>query len=690
MRFEGEAVVGVLTLAMAAAVAQAAPPGPEAKTDSAIVVTGERARRSLKETASSVAVFDKRDIEAMAAPDRVQDVLAFVPNVLILNSRATPSIRGQASIGVLAGLPGFLGGARPRTVTQIDGRTVTFNEFANSSEGLWDVDHVEVFRCPQTTTQGVNSIGGAIFIHTAEPTYAFEGRGRVIAGGSRRRQVSAVLSGPLVGDQLAFRVSGDVYRARAAQELSGPVVGIGDLNRDRYWATRAKLLAEPRAVPGLKLLAIYAHNQSQAPQAEFGRAPFRDRRNNRYVIGYFKSDVDSVTTTATYPFTDAIESRTTLTWGRSRFRRFAPQGFGQTRIRGRDRSLETVFEWKAGGPLSGVAGGNLQNTDLNQFIDLSIAHLGTGSFKDRQRSAGAFGELTWRPSSRVSLTAGARYQSDGKRRIGVLRMTPDLPLDYNQRTHAILPKVSAAYDLSEDVRVGVLVQRAYNPGGVTLDPAHRAQLEFKPEYLWDYEAFTRASLFGGRVRIVGNLFYNAMRDAQREHDFDFNSPGGQVGLLQILSEPRARSYGAELELTARPTGRLTLTAAMGLLDTRITRTIDPNDPFLGKEFGGAPHFTGAAGVDWEPVRRFRIAAQLRHNSGFWGDDSEDPRFRTTGWTIVDARASWDARRFTMFAYAQNLFNKFHIVGLDGPLDGPDTQVDLTDPREVGLGLESRF
>src|SRR5213075_1065948 len=156
--------------------------------------------------------------------------------------------------------------------------------------------------------------------------------------------------------------------------------------------------------------------------------------------------------------------------------------------------------------------------------------------------------LTWRPAERLTVTAGARYQSDGKRRIGVLRMTPELPLDYDKRTHAFLPKVSTAYDVGDHVRVGLLVQRAYNPGGVTLDPAHRAQLEFKPEYLWDYEAFTRASLFGGRVRIVGNLFYNAMRDAQREHDFDFNSPGGQVGLLQILSEPRARSYGAELEL----------------------------------------------------------------------------------------------------------------------------------------------
>ena len=247
-----------------------------------------------------------------------------------------------------------------------------------------------------------------------------------------------------------------------------------------------------------------------------------------------------------------------------------------------------------------------------------------------------------------------------------------------------------AYDFNSEWRVGVLVQRAYNPGGVTLDPAHRAQLEFKPEYLWDYEAFTRGSLLGGRLSVTGNLFYNDMRDAQRELDFDLNSPGGQVGLLQIVSEPRARSYGAELEVTVRASSRLTMMASIGLLRTRITRTIAPNDPFLGKEFGGAPHFTGAVSANWEPVRKLHLSAQVRRISGFWGDDAQGPLLRTTGWTMVDARASWDSRRFTIFGYAQNLLDNFHVLGWSGPRDDPDVQVGVTEPREIGVGVEARF
>lgn len=671
-----------------AAAASAAPPPPDNRES--IVVTGERAKRSVKETPSSVVVFTRRDIERMAAPDRIQDLLAFVPNLLVPTSRDTPTIRGQSGVGVLNALPAFLGGARPRTAMQVDGRTVTFNELVNSTEGLWDVDHVEVFRTPQTTTQGVNSIAGAIFMHTADPTFEPEGRARLIAGNWHRRQASAAVSGPLIPDQLAFRVSGDVYQAHSSTRMEGPTVGINNLNIDHYWTTRAKLLAQPRGAPGLKVLTIYAHTHAQAPQIEYARPPLRERHDSNYPFGYFKSDVDSVTSAITYDAGGGLESRTTLSRGWSHFRRFAPQGFGQTHIRARDAAAETVLDWKPDGPVSAVGGLSYHRIDLGQFIDLSTAGLGTGSFDDTQKSFGLFGELSWRPAERFTLTAGARYQSDGKRRLGVLRMGPDLPLDYDKTTLAFLPKVSAAYDLTGEVRVGLLVQRAYNPGGTTLDPKHRKQLDFRPEYLWDFEAFTRASLFDGRVSVNGNLFYNRIRDAQRELDFDFSSPAGPVGLLQILSEPRSHSYGAELEVNARPTQRLTVTLGAGWLDTTITRGSVPNDPYLRKKFFGAPPFTAAGGADWRPIRNVDISAQARHESGFAGDDANTDLFKTKAFWIVDGRASWGIGKVSLFGYARNIFNTFQVIGYAGPRDAPFVEVELTDPREVGGGIEARF
>jgi outer membrane receptor protein involved in Fe transport len=679
----------LLWLALSAGAAAQPSPTPPPDDAATIIVTGERAKRSLKDTPSSVAVFRKQDLDALAAPDRLQQLLELVPNVVMVSSRDTPTIRGQFGIGALTGLPGFLGGARPRTVVQVDGRTITFNEFANSSEGLWDVERVEVFRSPQTTTQGANSIAGAIFITTADPTWSPEGRFRAIVGGYNRRQLSSVVSVPLIYDQLAVRFAGDLYRSHAADQMIGPVVG-ANLNIDNYGIARVKLRAEPKAIPGLRLLVTYAHEKSEAPQGEGARAPFSERRDIPCICGYFRTHVDAVTTKVDYSLTGTLQSRTTLDWGKTFFRRYSLVGFGQSRVHTGDRSLESVLDWNPGGTLSGIGGIAYQRMTQDQFIDLTATPLNTGSFDDRQESSGIFGELTWKPLPRLSVTGGGRYQSDRQRRSGVLRTDPPQPLDYDRSFRVFLPKLSAAYDLSDDARVGVLIERAYNPGGVTLEPSHSAIVLFDPEYLWDYEAYVRASFLGGTLSVNANLFYNASKNVQRVIGLCLDAPDGCVFLERVVNDPRAHTSGAEVELNYKATGNLSFQASGGWLRSRVDKTLVPDDPIRGKEFGGVPRFSGVLGAEWKPVHNLHLSTQVRHNSSYFTDDSETEAVRIHPSTDVDARVSWDTKRFTVFAYAHNLFDEFHITFWGDLPTAPDVEVGTNDPREVGVGVEARF
>lgn len=680
--------VALLWLSAAAAAAQAPPAADAPEDPSTIIVTGERARRSLKETPSSVTVFGKRDLEQQAATDRLQQLLEFVPNLFQASNRDTPTVRGQSSSGALGGLPAFLGGARPRTVVQIDGRTITFNEFANGSEGLWDVERVEVFRSPQTTTQGANSIAGAIFITTRDPTWQPEGRARAIVGEFDRRQLSGVVSGPLIDDQLAVRIAADLYQSHAADKMFGPVAGV-DLNEDDYGSARVKLLAHPRALPGLRVLVTLTHGKSQAPQGEGARPPFRERRDDPCACGYIKLNVDSATMLASYQITSTLESRTTLSWGKTFQRRFAPVGFGLARLHGHDRSLESVLQWQPAGTVSAIGGVAYRGTRLDQIIDLTATPLGIGTFKDRQDGSGVFGEVTWKPLPRLSVTGGARYQRDHQRRVGVLGTEPPLPLDYDRTFQAFLPKLSAAYDLNDQVRLGVLVERAYNPGGVTLEPSHFAVVLFNPEYMWDYEAYVRGSLFGGRLSVNANLFYNDSRNIQRTLELILPTPTGPVGLERVVNDPRAHTSGAEVELSYRLTPNLTLSASGGWLRSRVDETLVPDDPILGKPFAAAPKFTGVLAADWKALPNLRVSSQIRHNSRYFSDDSASREFQIDPSTDVDARVSWDVRRFTVFAYAHNLFNEFHITFGSGSND-PENEVATNDPREIGIGVEARF
>src|SRR5436309_14152587 len=103
-------LMGVLLLA--AADAAAPPPKPAEDKPSEIVVTGERVKRALRDTPSSVRVVTARELEAMPV-DRLDQLLAGIPNVQFGSGSQGPVIRGQDSTGVLNSLPAFLGGARP-------------------------------------------------------------------------------------------------------------------------------------------------------------------------------------------------------------------------------------------------------------------------------------------------------------------------------------------------------------------------------------------------------------------------------------------------------------------------------------------------------------------------------------------------------------------------------------------------
>ena len=657
--------------------ADAARPEPEAPGE--IVVTGERTERSLKDTASSVVVMTARELEARPARE-VEDLLAFVPNVQLGTGSQGPSIRGQDTTGALQALPAFLGGNRPRTTLIVDGRAVTYNEFVFGNAPLWDVERVEVFRSPQTTTQGQNSIAGAIFVHTADPTFEPEYRLRLIGGDFHTRQVSTVASAPISAG-VAARVAGDLRYNRTTTEIRD-IVEDGDPNHQVYGLLRSKLLFQPGWAPDSRLAVTFAHAQSQSPQLVQTRVPYRERRDPVGGYGVFRIRADSLTAAFDHRRND-VAAKLVLSAGDSLSERLAPRGFGQARNAARDWSAEAVVSWAPEGPLRLTAGIADRHVALNQRIDLSLL-VGVPRFRDRQRGTGLFGEASYAFGS-ATVTAGLRYQRDRQRRTGGFTTAfGPIDLHYDRSFDAWLPKLSFAYDLSPALTAGLLVQKAYNPGGTTLRFDTGEPDNFEAERLWDYEVFARAALSSG-ISLAINAFYYDMRNAQRAKEIRIPAPNGlTVGFADLYNVERARTYGAEAEARWRTGERLSAALGLGLLRTKVTDAGSGNPDIEGREFDRAPHLTASAAVDWRPAARVRLSAQVRHHGGYWSDPLNAPVSRVGSGTIADARGEYDAGRASLFAYARNLFDTFSIVARD-PLGAT-----LENPREVGVGVEARF
>lgn len=665
------------------AIASAAHQQPvQAESYPDIIVTGERVPRTLRETSSSVAVVTSDTIDQQASPHRVEQLLEQIPNVQVTPG-AGPTIRGQDTSGALRDLPAFLGGTRPRTTLVVDGRAVSFNEFVFGVAPVWDLERLEVFRTPQTTTQGRNSIAGAIFVHTNDPSFDWEGQVRAIAGDYRARHVSGVVSGPAIADELAFRLAGDIRKARPSSDLTSRIRG-ADPNSDEYGQLRFKLIARPKALPGARIELAYAHISALKGAGTSVQLPFRDRRGS--IAAVFRTNVDSLTATIAYDPARRVSTNTILTFGDSRVRRFAAPGLGETKTRIRDWSAESVLDWAPAESLRLVGGVSHSNVGLNQFIDLSQL-AGIGEFDDRQHSTGLFGELSWKLVPQATLIAGLRYQHDRQQRTGVLAgASSAIDLDYDRSFQAWLPKLSVAYEFSTALTAGVLIQRAFNPGGTSLRFDTGAPDLFEAETLWDYELFARASLAREKLTATANLFLYDIRDAQRTQPIAIVAPtGAPVTFADLFNVPKARTHGAEAALEWRPSRRLSAHAAIGLLATKITKASGSHAQLLGNEFQRAPHFTGSAALDWRPVDRLRLSAQVRRNSGYFSDDFETPTRRVGGATTLNARAEWNAGPVILFGYARNLFDKFAMRFMFSSTAG-----FANDPREVGVGIESRF
>lgn len=116
-------------------------------------------------------------------------------------------------------------------------------------------------------------------------------------------------------------------------------------------------------------------------------------------------------------------------------------------------------------------------------------------------------------------------------------------------------------------------------------------------------------------------------------------------LARVLNVPRAHVSGMEASLAAKPTARLSLTANLAFLDTRIDRYIGIDDfgaprDFAGARFAFTPRLQANLAVEqgfvlphrWDGILRMA----LRHTGMQQSDLSADPRYRIPASDIVDA------------------------------------------------------
>lgn len=199
-----------------------------------VVVTVRRREEKLQDVPITVSAVSGQTL-AVERLDRVQDYAAKIANFNALQQNTRVSTLTIRGVGGNANSDGSEAGVG----------LIVDNVFFTHPGFSWldfvDLESIELARGPQGTLLGKNTTLGALVVTTKKPSFTPEASATATIANRERYQFRANVSGPLIGDRLAGRLT--LSRDVGGGYVSNKVDGKDYLDNDR-WAIRGQLLYE--------------------------------------------------------------------------------------------------------------------------------------------------------------------------------------------------------------------------------------------------------------------------------------------------------------------------------------------------------------------------------------------------------------------------------------------------------------
>lgn len=653
-----------------------------------IYITGDTMTRSQQRTASSVTAVDEAEIEGLKGADAISDVISGMANVTLPaegGQGGTPTIRGQDGEGPNSGATAFFGGTAPRLAVNVDGHYLSYNELVYSTSSLWDVERIELFRGPQTVSQGANSIAGALVIETADPTFTPEGAFRLEAGTGGSRRASLMLSGQVATD-VAARLTLDHTQRDNFIDYTSSSFSLGDTDQDLSSTTgRFKLLWEPSQMQQFSTQFTYAHSDSNRPTWEAATGDYSDYESVVTSNPSWAQVTDTAIHDVSYQFDNGLMLTNQLQYSlMETTRTTSTASLGSADIDQQNVSNETrLVLGDETDTISGVIGLFASHTDSDETLNL----LGESVFEDEKDSIGLFAGVDYRLTERWYLGASVRFQTDHIQRVGSSVFAAD-DLDYDQTFSALLPKVTVAYDVNDNTTIGAMISMGYNPGGVVLGLSSGEWIEFDEETSIDYEVFARTEVLDNRLGLTANLFYTKFEDMQRYVTSE--AVDGYFEAITVNAE-EAHSYGLELGFDFKATDDLAVKGSLGLLKTETDEFTSAYGDYSGNSFGSAPGQTFSLSADWDVRPNITLSGNLRYSGSYYSDDENTGATKIEAYTVADARIVYTPRdNVQLYVYVNNLFDEDAVTSMRYSRTIADYEATVVQAREIGVGTTITF
>lgn len=345
-------------------------------------------------------------------------------------------------------------------------------------------------------------------------------------------------------------------------------------------------------------------------------------------------------------------------------------------------------------PCFGGAGNPVNLAFLIDPDRRGVDDLGTASYA-------LFGEGTFSPGAKLSLTAGLRYTHETKdyrlRSVpGPSSFVPPLELFNEDTWEAVTPRFSLAYQAKPDVLLYASISNGFKSGGFNgLRGGGTGSLlePFDPERVWTYELGLKSDWLSRRLRLNGALFFNDYTDLQLTAAVTLDNQPATL----IENAGKSEVKGFELELRAQPGKGWLLDLGIGYIDAEYTE-LDPS--VVGIPRDGTIPKTPEWSVVFSPQYTFRRAdggavilrADYSYKSRFFHDVGNTEEVAQEPYDLVHARASyllpsgrWEVALFGTNLTDESYFEHTFVTLAFGPGIGAGGR-----PREWGASVRYRF
>ncbi|MEM9215820.1 MAG: TonB-dependent receptor [Cyanobacteria bacterium P01_F01_bin.150] len=661
-----------------------------------IVVTAEKTPEEVQSVPLSITVFTEEQIED-ANIRSLDNIADNTPNFTFFPggaNRTAPfySVRGITNFNLFS---------RDAVGFFVDDVPYSYAGFID--QDLIDLERVEVLRGPQNTLYGRSSLGGVVNVTSRRPSDEFEFRGSTSYGSYETFDAQLSVSGPIVEDELGFRLSGRYGTQDGFVEntfLDDDVDGGSDFTGQGQLAW----------TPSDKLEVLF--NASVADYRE-GAEPFviRDANDDPFEteqdfngfndlvsnaqslrIAYDTPDI-RVTSITAHRFSSqigALDQDATTADIEINAPNFASRVFTQE-VRVQSPEESDRLQWIVGGYYEASNFDNdrafIRGLDTPPTDPLPSGRQQEDG-ETNSRTLATFGQVSYGVTDALTLTAGLRYEDTDVTTDYAQTFTSTdgllvLPLqefsDLEASGSELLPRFVIDYQINPNLLAYGSITRGYRPPGASFSPINEDTAVFDGETSWNYELGVKSSWLDDRLIVNLSGFINEISD--------FQFPSLQDGNL-LVDNADTRVIGSELEIIARPLPGLDLIAGLGLLNSEFR---NGNDAFTGAPLEGNR-------TPFAPSLTYNVAAQYRSDIGILGrlelvgfgntffDDLNT--VEQDSFALVNARLGYEFDDYGLYVFANNLFDTEYVTQAFNL--GTNTIATFGAPRTVGVQMKARF